>query len=86
MKEIISKKQLRDFGLFIGFGFPLLIGWLLPAIVGHRFRPWTLLIGLLAFIFGITSPRMLYYPYKSWIALVIFLDGLIAKLSLDLFS
>ena len=32
MKETISKKQLRDFGLLIGFGFPILIGWLLPAL------------------------------------------------------
>ena len=26
MKEIISKKQLREFGLIIGFGFPILVG------------------------------------------------------------
>ena len=69
MKEIISKKQLREFGLLIGFGFPLLIGWLLPAFVGHGFRAWTILIGVPAFIIGLTSPRLLHYPYKSWIAL-----------------
>ena len=38
MKEIISNKQLRDFGLLIGFGFPILIGWLIPALTGHGFR------------------------------------------------
>ena len=84
MKEIISKKQLRDFGLLIGVGFPLLIGWLLPAIMGHGFRPWTLLIGLLAFIFGITSPRMLYYPYKIWIALGDTLGWINSKIILGL--
>ena len=31
-KETISKKQLRKFGLLIGFGFPILIGWLLPVL------------------------------------------------------
>ena len=36
MKETISKKQLREFGLLIGFGFPILIGWLLPALFGHE--------------------------------------------------
>ena len=69
MKEIISKKQLQDFGLLIGFGFPLFIGWLIPALTGHGFRIWTIFIGVPAFIIGIISPRLLYYPYKSWIVL-----------------
>ena len=69
MKEIISKKQLREFGLLIGFGFPLLIGWFLPLLTGHGFRSWTLWVGAPAFIFGLSSPRLLFYPYKSWIAL-----------------
>ncbi len=37
MKEEISKK-LREFGLLIGFGFPILIDWLLPSLAGHGFR------------------------------------------------
>ena len=69
MKETITKKQLRDFGLLIGFGFPILIGWLLPAIFGHEFRTWTLWIGFPGLILGLTAPRLLHYPYKSWIAL-----------------
>ena len=69
MKEYISKKQLREFGLLIGFGFPLLIGWLLPAITGHEFRTWSLWVGFPGLIFGLIAPRLLYYPYKAWIAL-----------------
>ena len=69
MKERIAKKQLREFGILIGFGFPILIGWLFPAIVGHGFRSWTLWVGLAAFIILLISPRLLYYPYKVWIAL-----------------
>ena len=69
MKQTISKKQLIDFGIFIGFGFPLFIGFLIPALVGHGFRVWTLWVGLPALILGPTFPRLLYYPYKSWIAL-----------------
>ena len=69
MKEIISKKELREFGLLIGFGFPLLIGWLIPALTGHGFREWTLWVGFLGLIIGLTSPRLLYYPYKGWMAL-----------------
>ena len=69
MKEIISKKQLREFGLLIGFGFPILIGWLLPSFFGHAFRPWTLLVGILGLILGLAAPRLLHYPYKGWMAL-----------------
>ena len=69
MKEIVTKRKLREFGFLVGFVFPLIIGWLLPAIFGHGFRVWTLFIGLPAFIMGLTSPLLLHYPYKIWIAL-----------------
>jgi len=68
MQEKILKKQLRDFGLLIGIGFPLLIGWLHPTLTGHGFRIWTIFIGVPAFIIAITSPGLLHYPYKSWIS------------------
>jgi len=69
MKETIFKKQLREFGLLIGFGFPILIGILLPAVAGHGFRAWTLWVGVPALIFGLTAPRLLHYPYKGWMTL-----------------
>ena len=69
MKEIISKKQLREFGLLIGFGLPLLIGWLIPALMGHGLRTWTLWVGFLGLLIGLTSPRLLHYPYKFWMKL-----------------
>ena len=69
MKEIISKKQLREFGLLIGFGFPILIGWLLPSLFGHQFRTWTLWIGVPGLVIGFTAPRLLHYPYKGWMLL-----------------
>ena len=69
MKEIISKKQLREFGLLIGFGFPILIGWLVPSLFGHQFRIWTFWIGGLGLLIGLAAPRLLYYPYKGWMIL-----------------
>ena len=69
MKEIISKKQLREFGLLIGFGIPILIGYLIPLIFGHQFRTWTLWIGVPGLLIGLIAPRLLYYPYKVWMAL-----------------
>jgi hypothetical protein len=69
MKETISQKQLREFGLLVGFGFPILIGWLLPSLFGHEFRAWTLWLGIPGLILGLTAPRLLHYPYKGWMAL-----------------
>ena len=69
MKETISKKQLREFGLLIGSGFPILIGWLIPSFFGHEFRAWTLWVGIPGLILGLVVPRLLYYPYKGWMSL-----------------
>tara|TARA_B100000242_G_C42631052_1_gene297075 strand:- start:80 stop:472 length:393 start_codon:yes stop_codon:yes gene_type:complete len=69
MKETISKKQLFEFGLLIGFGFPILIGWLIPSIIGHGFRTWTIYVGFLGLLLSLTAPRLLLYPYKGWMAL-----------------
>ena len=69
MKETISKKQLREFGLLIGIVFPILIGWMLPAIFGHEFRAWSLWIGIPGLVLGLVAPRLLHYPYKGWMTL-----------------
>ncbi len=84
MKEIISKKQLREFGLLIGFGFPILLGWLIPALTGHGFREWTLWVGFIGLIVGITSPRLLYYPYKFWMKLGVLLGWINSHIILGL--
>ena len=84
MDEIISKKQLREFGLLIGFGFPLLIGWLIPALTGHGFREWTLWVGFIGLIIGLTSPRLLYYPYNFWMKLGLILGWVNSRIILCL--
>ena len=66
MKNSISKKQLREFSLLIGFAFPIIIGWILPALAAHNFRTWTLLIGIPILIIGLIKPSLLFYPYKVW--------------------
>tara|TARA_Y100001968_G_C18922728_1_gene510535 strand:- start:110 stop:502 length:393 start_codon:yes stop_codon:yes gene_type:complete len=69
MKNNISKKQLREFGFLIGFGFPIVIGWILPMLGGHLFRMWTLWIGIPGIALGLIKPNLLFYPYKAWIQL-----------------
>ena len=67
MKKNISKKILREFGFLIGFTFPIIIGWLLPAIGGHSFRMWTLWVSFPSIIIAVIKPLLLGYPYKAWI-------------------
>jgi hypothetical protein len=64
-----SRRQLREFGLLIGIAFPLLLGWLLPALHGASFRSWTLWIAIPALILGLVAPRVLALPYRGWMAL-----------------
>ena len=84
MRKSISKKQLRQFGFILGFGFPIIIGWLIPAITGHLFRFWSLWVGFPALILGILKPSLLFYPYKGWMALGLALGWINSKLVLGL--
>lgn len=67
MKGKISDKTLRNFGILIGLGFPIIFGYIIPLISQHNFRFWTLYFGLPFLILGILEPIILLYPYKAWI-------------------
>tara|TARA_B100000886_G_scaffold288775_1_gene213758 strand:- start:208 stop:600 length:393 start_codon:yes stop_codon:yes gene_type:complete len=82
MKESISEKQLQEFGFLIGFGFPIFIGWIIPAISGHVFRFWSLWVGLPLLMLGIMKPRLLYYPYKLWISIGVILGWINSRVVL----
>ena len=84
MRNRISNKQLREFGFLIGFGFPIIIGWLIPAISGHLFRTWSLWIGFPALILGILKPSLLSFPYRGWMAIGLALGWINSRLILGL--
>jgi predicted branched-subunit amino acid permease len=69
MTDSTSIKQLKEFGYLIGFVFPVLIGWLLPALFGHGFRVWTLWVAIPGVILGLVAPELLRQPYRAWMAL-----------------
>ena len=84
MKIYIAKKQLREFGLLMGFSFPILIGWIIPVLGGHTFRIWTLWIAFPTLIIGIIQPGLLFYPYKGWMALGLALGWINSRIILGL--
>ena len=66
MSNKITKKKLREFGLVIGLGFPIVIGYIMPVIYGHGFKFWTLWIGFIGFFIALIRPAFLRLPYKIW--------------------
>ena len=84
MKSHTSKKQLREFGLILGLAIPIFIGWLLPIINGHIIRYWTLWIGISALLISVLKPKLLFYPYKGWMALGYILGWINSRLILGL--
>ena len=69
MKLNPTKKQLREFGLLVGFGFPLLIGLFFPLLFQHDLKVWPLFLGIPLLFLGICSPKLLNIPYKLWMQL-----------------
>ena len=69
MKSEINKKTLREFGILVGLGFPLIFGFFIPLITGHTFRIFSIWVGLPLIILGFLKPFILFWPYKSWMTL-----------------
>ena len=66
MKKSITKKELKDFGLLITFGFPLIFGLIVPFVSGHSYKTWPFVIALTSFLLTILNPKLLLIPYKIW--------------------
>ena len=62
----IAKKKLKEFGFLIGIAFPIIFGWIFPALRGHSFKIWTICISIPFLILAILRPNLLFYPYKVW--------------------
>ena len=80
----MTKKELREFGILIGLGFPIVIGFIIPSIVGHAFRAWTVYLGLPFLILGFIKPKFLFYPYKVWMKLGFILGWVNSRIILGL--
>ena len=68
MTNKLDNKKLKEFGLLVGFGLPLVFGWFLPLIFDHEFKIWTLMISIPFFILAYKT-FLLFYPYKFWMSI-----------------
>ncbi len=84
MHNTISKRQLKDFGLLVGLGFPIIIGWIIPLFGGHSFRTWTLWVGSPLLILGLLAPNTLFYPYKVWMKIGLALGWINSRIILGI--
>ena len=64
-----TKKQLREFGILLGIVFPVVFGWLIPALKGHHQPLWPFLIGVPSLTLALLAPRALQCPYQGWLKL-----------------
>lgn len=83
MKSSISKKQLRQFGFVIGFGFPIIIGFFIPIISGHAFKIWTIWLGIPFLLAGKICPNLLFYPFKLWMRIGLILGWINSRIILS---
>ncbi len=84
MKKSISIKRLRQFGVLVGIGLPILVGGILSALGWHSFRYWTFLVSLTLWFLAAFKPAFLYYPYEIWMKLGHILGWVNSKVILGL--
>tara|TARA_B100000242_G_scaffold15877_1_gene9765 strand:- start:204 stop:599 length:396 start_codon:yes stop_codon:yes gene_type:complete len=80
----INKRTLKEFGVLIGIGIPLMFGFIMPFITGHPPRTNFIYFGILSLILSIVAPKFLLYPYKIWMKLGFILGWINSKLILGL--
>ena len=78
----INKKILREFGLLIGIGIPLMFGFIMPFITGHPPRTSFIYIGISSLLLSILAPKSLIYPFKIWMKLGLILGWINSRLIL----
>ena len=59
MKEATKKKELRKFGILVGF--------IIPTLYNHEFAKWTIFVGAPLLLMALINPQRLKKPYQVWI-------------------
>ena len=83
-KKDISKKQLKEFGIFMGFGLPVFFGFIIPLLWGHELRFWTIWVGLVFLLAAFFRPNNLFVIYRLWMRIGEFLGWINSRIILGL--
>jgi hypothetical protein len=68
MKNDITKKTLRSFGLLVGAIFVAIGFW--PFVLRHQDpRWWSVILGACLLVPAAVFPSILFWPYKGWMKL-----------------
>ena len=84
MNKKASNKELRKFGFIFGFGLPIFVGFLIPALGGHTFKLWTLLLAIPTLLISVFKVSLLSIPYKIWMKIGYFLGYINSRIILGL--
>jgi len=83
MKDEITKKQLRSFGLTVGGVFALIGVW--PVILrGQDPRWWAVVLAACLLVPAVVVPTALFWPHKGWMALAHILGWVNTRIILGL--
>ena len=80
--KVNNKKQLKDFGIVFGVGFPLFFGFLMPILFHHELKLWTIWLGLVFILVANLKPKLLYYPYTLWMKIGLVLGWINSRIIL----
>ena len=69
MKKATKIKELRNFGFVLGILFPILVGFIIPALSNHEFARWTILVSTPLLLMALINPKGLKKPYQVWISI-----------------
>ncbi len=62
----VSPSELKEFGLLMTWAFPLFIGVIAPWFLGKGLQWWTLWVSLCFILPAFLAPKLIYYPFRTW--------------------
>jgi len=78
----LSSKNLRKFGLLVGFVFLLIVMWMLWKDRAVQIRPFLGGFGLLLIILGALVPRLLRPVYQVWMGFALAIGWVVSRVLL----
>ena len=66
-EELVTREQLKSFGLITGLAVAIIFGLLLPWLFNHDYPRWPWIIALILWFFGFARPQVLRPVSRIWL-------------------